>query len=65
MKATEIRAFSLEDVKSKLEETKSNYEKLKMSHRVSQIENPMQIKSLRKDIARLSTELKQKQLQKK
>ncbi len=62
MKATEIRELSLEDLKEKLEEATEQHEKLLLSHAVSQLENPIQIREGRKTIARLKTELKSREL---
>lgn len=62
MKATEIRELSLEDLKEKLEDASEQHEKLLLSHAVSQLENPIQIREGRKTIARLKTELKGREL---
>ena len=62
MKATEIRELSLEDLKEKLEEATEQHEKLLLSHAVSQLENPIQIREGRKTIARLKTEVKSREL---
>ncbi len=60
MKAADIRELSVEDIKAKLEEEKSNYEKLKLSHKMAQIENPIQLRTMRRNIARLNTVLTNK-----
>jgi large subunit ribosomal protein L29 len=62
MKATEIRELSLEDLKEKLEDLSAAQEKLLISHAVSQLENPIQIKEGRKTIARLQTEVRSREL---
>jgi large subunit ribosomal protein L29 len=49
------------DLKARLEEDKQRLKKLKFAHTISPLENPMTIRGLRKDIARLETELKNKQ----
>lgn len=61
MKKTEIKNLSIEEIKNQLAETKSSYNKLRLAHRISPIENPIQIRDLRKTIARLQTELTNKQ----
>jgi large subunit ribosomal protein L29 len=48
------------DLKARLEEDKQRLKKLKFAHTISPLENPMTIRGLRKDIARLETELKNK-----
>jgi len=62
MKATEIRELSLEDLKEKLADATEQHEKLLLSHAVSQLENPIQIREGRRTIARLKTELKSRAL---
>ncbi|WP_462266392.1 50S ribosomal protein L29 [Mucilaginibacter sp.] len=57
MKNSEIQALSTEDLTAKLGEDKANLTKMKFAHAVSAIENPNRIKNLRRDIARVSTEL--------
>lgn len=60
---SEIKELSVEEIKGRIKEEKANYAKLKFSHSVSAVENPMQIRSVRKTIAQLNTELKQRELQ--
>lgn len=60
MKITDIRDLSIEDLQAKIAEEKMNYAKLKVSHKVSVIEDPLSIRKSRKDIARLLTVLNQK-----
>ncbi len=60
MKAADIRELSVEDIKAKLEEESANYEKLKLSHKMAHIENPIQLRTMRKNIARLNTVLTSK-----
>ncbi|TAH04843.1 MAG: 50S ribosomal protein L29 [Sphingobacteriales bacterium] len=50
------------DLKAKLAEDQLRLKKLEFAHAISPLENPMSIRSLRKDIARLQTALKKKQL---
>ena len=57
MKNSEIIALSTEELTAKLSEEKGTFTKMKFAHAVSAIENPNRIKNLRKDIARISTEL--------
>ncbi|SHK33441.1 50S ribosomal protein L29 [Epilithonimonas mollis] len=61
MKKADIKNLSLEDIKVQLADAKANYSKLKLAHRISPVENPIQIRDLRKTIARLNTELTNKQ----
>ncbi|KPH11369.1 50S ribosomal protein L29 [Chryseobacterium sp. ERMR1:04] len=61
MKQAEIKNLSAEDIQVKLAEAKTEFTKMKLAHKISPLENPIQIKDLRKTIARLNTELTNKQ----
>ena len=61
MKQADIKNLSAGDIQAKLAELKAQYSKLKLAHKISPIENPIQIKDLRRTIARLNTELTTKQ----
>ncbi len=62
MKASEIRELSSADLKERIDEQTTLYRKMKMDNVVSDIENPIRIRSTRKTIARLKTELRARQL---
>jgi large subunit ribosomal protein L29 len=57
MKNSEILELSTEELVARISEEKVNLTKLKFAHAVSAIENPLRITKVRKDIARLKTEL--------
>jgi large subunit ribosomal protein L29 len=57
MKNSEILELTTEELVARVSEEKSNLTKLKFAHAVSAIENPLRINKVRKDIARLNTEL--------
>ena len=57
MKYTEIKELATSKLAERLAEEKANYMSMKLTHSLSPLENPMQIKVARKNIARLSTEL--------
>ncbi|UIR55450.1 50S ribosomal protein L29 [Sphingobacterium sp. SRCM116780] len=57
MKNSEILELSTEDLAARLVQEKAALSKLKFAHAVSAIENPNVIKTARREIARLSTEL--------
>ena len=61
MKTSEIEKLSLEDLKEKLTEFQKQLLDLKMNHAVSPLENPLQIKTVRKTVARLLTAITGKQ----
>ena len=53
-----IHGMNVQDLKARLEEDKQRLKKLEFAHTISPLENPMTIRGLRRDIARLRTELK-------
>jgi len=57
MKNEDIRKLSDQALKAEIKSVESNLASLKYEHRISPIQNPMQIRKLKKDIARLKTEL--------
>lgn len=52
------------DLKAKIQEDELRLKKLEFAHAISPLENPMSIRALRKDVARLKTVLAQKVAQK-
>jgi len=63
MKQVDIKDLSADDLVETLQEQKSALAKLKLSHSVSPLENPIQIKGVRRTIARVVTELRKRELQ--
>ena len=57
MKQKEVKELSIDELNEKLLSFQKELSDLKMTHAISPIENPMQIKNLRKTIARINTEL--------
>jgi len=57
MKQSEIIQLSTAELQEKLSETKKSYADLKMAHAVSPLENPIQLRAVRRTVARLATEL--------
>jgi|TARA_B110000003_G_scaffold84572_1_gene86597 large subunit ribosomal protein L29 len=55
MKQTEIEKLSAEDIIDKLEEFKKKLNDLRMTHSISPLENPIQIRDVRRSISRLLT----------
>ena len=55
MKQSEINNLSVEELNSKLIELKNKLFELKMNHSVTPLENPLQIRYLRRDVARIAT----------
>ena len=62
MKAKEIINLSDEELLKKLQELKSELFNLRFRHASSQLENPMSINLVKKDIARVNTVIRARQL---
>jgi large subunit ribosomal protein L29 len=60
MKAREFREMSVVELQSKETELKDQLFKLRFQHALGQLENALKLKSIRRDIARLKTILKEK-----
>ena len=63
MQANEIRTMSLTEMDEKLAELKDELFKLRFQQAINQLENPMRIKAVKKDIARIKTVQRQLQLE--
>ena len=61
MKQSEIKQLSVAELQEKLGETKKSYADLKMAHAISPLENPIQLRNVRRTVARLATELTNKE----
>jgi large subunit ribosomal protein L29 len=57
-----IQGLSEQDLQARIKEDEQRLKKLEFAHAISPLENPMSIRDLRKEVARLKTELKKKQL---
>jgi large subunit ribosomal protein L29 len=57
MKQSEINKLSKEDLQDNLGEFQKQLEELKMTHAISPLENPLQLRSTRRVVARLKTAL--------
>ena len=63
MKQSEIKEMSIEDLREKISEVKKQVADLRMSHSVTPLENPLQLRSARRTVARLATELTKRENQ--
>ncbi len=61
MKPNEIREMSVEDIKARIEELTRERFNLRFRSATESIENPMRFRSLRRDIARLQTILRERE----
>ena len=64
MKIAEIKNIETKELVEKLESTVDSLNKMKINHNVTPLENPSEIKVARRDIARMKTELRQRELNK-
>ena len=60
----ELKSESVEDLKARLQEDELRLKKMKFAHAIAPLENPMSIRLFRRDIARIKTELRQRELSK-
>jgi large subunit ribosomal protein L29 len=63
MKQSEIKDLSAAELQEKLSQLNKTYADLKAAHTISPIENPLQLRSVRRGIARINTELTKRELQ--
>jgi len=63
MKANEARALSPDELQDKLTGLKKDLFFLRMQHATNQLDNPIRISQVRKDIARVKTVIRQQQLE--
>lgn len=61
MKASEVRELTTKELVERLAADKEQLNKMKINHSVSPLDNPSQIKEMRKTVARLNTELQQRE----
>jgi len=57
----EVRGLSVEKLQEKLQELKKDLFMLRMQHATNQLDNPMQIAAVKKDIARIKTIIREKE----
>ncbi len=62
-KYLELKEMTQEQLESELELTLGGYHKMKIDHLIKGLENPLSLREVRRDIARLSTELRRRQLE--
>ncbi len=62
MKATELKNLSIQELDGKLADLKSELFNLRFQHAINQLENPMRLKAVKKDIARVKTMIREKEL---
>ena len=63
MKQSEVKELTTAELQEKLGELKKSYTDLKMAHAISPLENPIQLRSIRRTVARVATELNNRDTQ--
>jgi len=58
-----LKDLNVNDLTARIKEDEVRLKKLEFAHAISPLENPMSIRSLRKDLARLKTEVRKRQLE--
>ena len=61
MRAKELKNLSVEELNKKLDELKKDLFMLRMQHATNQLDNPMRLNAVKKDIARIKTIIREKQ----
>ncbi len=64
MKTSEIKELTTAEIQERLVAEKEQLTRMKLNHSISPLDNPLQIREARKTIARLATELRQRELTK-
>lgn len=62
MKANEVRKMSFTQLEGKLVELKKDLFQLRLQHATNQLDNPIRISEVKKDIARVKTIIREQQL---
>ncbi len=58
-----LNGLTIEELRELLANTQTNLSKLKMNHRTAELENPLEIRSVRRNVARINSEIKKRELQ--
>lgn len=62
-KFLELKEFSVEELQAEIATTRAQYSKMKFDHAIKGLENPLALREVRRDIARMSTELNRRSLE--
>ena len=64
MKTKELKELETKELAERMENEVAKYNQMKLNHNITPLENPSLIKAARRDIARMKTELRQRELNK-
>lgn len=62
MKTSEIKELTTKEIQERIDVERERLTRMKLNHAISPLENPLQIKEIRRNIARLATELRQREI---
>jgi len=62
MKISEIKELTTKEIAERIDTESDKLTRMRLNHAVSPLDNPMVLKEIRKNIARLNTELRNRQL---
>lgn len=61
-KYIELQEFTDDELKNELTETQSQYQKLQFDHTLKGLENPLALREVRRDVARMQTEIRRREI---
>ena len=64
MKIKEVRELETKDLVERIDAEVAKYNQMKLNHAITPMENPYEIKATRRDIARMKTVLRERELNK-
>jgi large subunit ribosomal protein L29 len=62
-KFLELKEFSVEDLVTELEGSEAEYQKATFDHAVKGLDNPLVLREMRRDVARLKTEMRRREVE--
>lgn len=57
-----LRELTIEDLQARIKDDEMRIKKMSFAHSITPLENPMSIRAMRKEIARMKTEMRKRQL---
>jgi large subunit ribosomal protein L29 len=61
-KYLELQEFTKEELTAELEQTQAQYQKRQFDHTVKGLDNPLELREMRRDIARIQTEIRRREI---
>ncbi len=62
MKSSELKELTLQELKERIDNERTFLTKMKLNHAISPLDNPLKITEVRRNVAKLKTELRNRQL---